>query len=87
MEGEKSGTTVVELGKKLTARERAFVRQLEGGCTSPVAAFAQVEGAMLTLTGLYVSPDETVVRRGILRGEKTNAEKLGADLARRLKGE
>lgn len=27
LEGEKSGTTVVELGKKLTARERAFVRQ------------------------------------------------------------
>ena len=67
--------------------ERAFVRQLDGGCTSPVAAFAQVEGDGLTLTGLYVSPDETVVRRGILRGEKTNAEKLGADLARRLKGE
>ena len=61
--------------------------QLEGGCTSPVAAFAQVEGAMLTLTGLYVSPDETIVRRGFLRGEKTNAEKLGAELARRLKGE
>lgn len=67
--------------------ERAFVRQLDGGCTSPVAAFAQVEGDGLTLTGLYVSPDETVVRRGILRGEKTNAEKLGEDLARRLKGE
>ena len=67
--------------------ERAFVRQLDGGCTSPVAAFAQVEVDGLTLTGLYVSPDETVVRRGILRGEKTNAEKLGADLARRLKGE
>lgn len=67
--------------------ERAFVRQLDGGCTSPVAAFAQVEGDGLTLTGLYVSPDETVVRRGILRGEKTNAEKLGTDLARRLKGE
>ena len=27
LEGEKSGTTVVELGKKLTARERAFVRE------------------------------------------------------------
>ena len=67
--------------------ERAFVRQLDGGCTSPVAAFAQVEGDGLTLTGLYVSPDETVVRRGILRGEETNAEKLGTDLARRLKGE
>ena len=67
--------------------ERAFVRQLDGGCTSPVAAFAQVEGDGLTLTGLYVSTDETVVRRGILRGEKTNAEKLGADLALRLKGE
>ena len=27
MEGEKTGNTVAELGKKLTARERAFVRQ------------------------------------------------------------
>ena len=67
--------------------ERAFVRQLDGGCTSPVAAFAQVEGETVTLTGLYVSPDETVMRRGQISGPRENAEKLGVQLALRLKGE
>ena len=67
--------------------ERAFVRTLDGGCTSPVAAFAQTEGKLLTLTGLYVSPDETVMRRGKLQGPMENAEALGVQLALTLKGE
>lgn len=67
--------------------ERAFVRELDGGCTSPVAAYAQVEGEALILTGFYVSPDETVIRRGVHRGSRQDAEKLGAELARQLKGE
>ena len=66
--------------------ERAFVRQLNGGCTSPVAAYAQVEGEELTLTGLYVSEDETVMRRGVKTGKKHQAEALGVELARELKG-
>ncbi len=66
--------------------ERAFVRELNGGCTSPVAAYAQVEGNTLTLTGLYVSEDETIMRRGIKTGSKHQAEALGAALARELKG-
>lgn len=65
--------------------ERAFVRALDGGCSSPVAAYAVVEGENLTLTGLYVSPDETVVRKGALTGTKTEAETLGKTLATRLK--
>ena len=48
--------------------ERAFVRTLDGGCTSPVAAYAQVTGDYIEITGLYVSPDETVLRRGTTRG-------------------
>lgn len=67
--------------------ERAFVRTLDGGCTSPVAAYAQVEGEELILTGLYVSPDETVMRRGMTRGRKKDAEALGLKLALELKGE
>lgn len=67
--------------------ERAFVRTLDGGCTSPVAAYAQVEGEELILTGLYVSPDETVMRRGTARGRKEDAEALGLRLALELKGE
>ena len=65
--------------------ERAFVRTLDGGCSSPVAAYAVAEGETLTLTGLYVSPDETVVRKGSLSGPRTAAETLGETLADKLK--
>ena len=65
--------------------ERAFVRSLDGGCSSPVAAYAVVEGEKLTLTGLYVSADETVVRRGTKTGEISQAQALGIALAEALK--
>lgn len=64
--------------------ERAFVRTLNGGCTSPVAAYAVTEGTQLTLTGLYVSPDETVVRKGHIAGLSADAESLGQALAEQL---
>ena len=65
--------------------ERAFVRELAGGCSSPVAAHAVVEQGTVTLTGLYVSPDETVIRRGRIAGPKEEAERMGQTLARQLK--
>ena len=68
--------------------ERAFVRALGGGCSSPVAAYAEVVNDTLTLTGLYVSEDESVVRKGACSGRKTDAEALGCALAAQLgKGE
>ena len=67
--------------------ERAFVRTLDGGCTSPVAAYARVAGDDMEITGLYVSPDETVLRRGTTCGPKEQAEALGRGLALKLKGE
>ena len=65
--------------------ERAFVRELNGGCSSPVAAHATVDGETLILTGFYVSPDETIQRKGSIRGGVPNAETLGRTLARLLK--
>ena len=65
--------------------ERAFVRALNGGCSSPVAAHAVAEGTLLTLTGFYVSPDERIQRKGSLSGSVTEAETLGKALARQLK--
>lgn len=65
--------------------ERAFVRALDGGCSSPVAAHAVVTGETLTLTGYYVSPDESVQRKGSISGRLTDAENLGKTLARQLK--
>lgn len=65
--------------------ERAFVRALDGGCSSPVAAHAVVEGEKLTLTGFYVSADERIQRKGSISGDVTEAETLGSTLARILK--
>ena len=33
--------------------ERAFVKALDGGCTSPVAAYAEIRESQCQLTGLY----------------------------------
>ena len=65
--------------------ERAFVRALDGGCSSPVAAHAVVEGEKLTLTGFYVSGDERIQRKGSISGGVAEAETLGSTLARILK--
>ena len=65
--------------------ERAFVRALDGGCSSPVAAHAVVEGEKLTLTGFYVSEDERIQRKGSISGGVTETETLGSTLARILK--
>ena len=61
------------------------MRELNGGCSSPVAAHATVDGETLILTGFYVSPDETIQRKGSIRGGVPDAEMLGRTLARLLK--
>lgn len=68
-----------EAGACVTA-ERAFVRALDGGCSSPVAAFAVVEGTEMTLTGM-----NAVGRKDTLSGGVDQAEALGLALAERLR--
>ena len=43
------------------------------------------DGNVLTLTGFYVNPDETVQRKGSISGSIAEAEALGMKLARKLK--
>lgn len=61
------------------AAERAFVRELDGGCTSPVAAHAVVEGETLTLHGFNLRGE-----RDSIAGPRSQAEALGVGLARRM---
>ena len=64
--------------------ERAFVRKLDGGCTSPVAAHAIPYEKHIFIRGLNY--DETTGRwiTGCLAGHIADAEKLGEKLADRL---
>ena len=67
--------------------ERAFVRTLDGGCSSPIAAFATVGGGTLRLQGLYCSEATGRHITGALEGPASQAASLGAGLARRLRAE
>ena len=64
--------------------ERSFTRTLNGGCSAPVAAYAELTGDVIRIIGMYVNEDETIVRFGSCKGERKQAEQLGAQLARRL---
>lgn len=64
--------------------ERAFVRELDGGCTSPIAAYATVADGTMTLRGLYCEEDELDYVLGTVTGKPENAEALGVTLAHRL---
>ena len=60
--------------------ERSYVRTLDGGCSSPVAAYATVEGDTLTLKGMYVTADLRVFFEPV-SGPRAQAEAMGRDLA------
>ena len=67
-------------GTACALAERAFVRELDGGCSSPVAAFATVSGDTMTLTGMNVSGEKDNITGAV--GE---AVQLGIALACRLR--
>lgn len=64
--------------------ERAFVRALDGGCSSPVAAHAVTEDGVITITGLYVDGAERM-SRDCVSGPRSQGEELAQELARRMK--
>lgn len=66
--------------------ERAFLAALEGGCTVPMAGYAEVEGAQLRLRGMVGAPDGSRVVRGEVSGSVAEAARLGTSLAEELLG-
>ncbi len=65
--------------------ERSFVRTLDGGCSSPVAAYAVIKGEEITIRGYYVDDDEKQYIEEI-KGNKYQGEALGKHLALTMKG-
>jgi hydroxymethylbilane synthase len=69
-----------EAAFRAVTAERAFLAGLGGGCSAPVAAYAQDAGGALEMQGLVASPDGKKVIR--VRGRGPDAERLGRELAR-----
>lgn len=69
----------------MATAERAFVRFLDGGCSSPIAAYASISENVLTLRGLYFHEPAQDYCVGEKSGLVTEAEEIGIALAKELK--
>lgn len=65
--------------------ERAFLRELQGGCQVPIGVNTQLDKETLTLTGIVISVDGQRLVKNTVTGTVTNAEQLGIELAHRLR--
>ena len=68
--------------------ERSFIRTLEGGCTSPMAAYACIHGDKIKLTGLDIDKNGKPFVMSMEDTAVTNEEciNLGYTLAMQMKG-
>ncbi len=67
--------------------ERAFVSYLDGGCSAPIGAFAELSGQEILIRGLYSDEEINFVRKGSISGPKKDSVKLAEKLAKQLKEE
>lgn len=65
--------------------ERAFLRELEGGCQVPIGVNTAIAGDELTLTGLVASTDGQRLVKDAISGPVAQAEALGETLAKQLR--
>lgn len=65
--------------------ERAYVRELDGGCTSPVCAYAEIKDGTIFLRALYYDAESGTYCTGRMEGSADEPEALGIRLARKLK--
>ncbi|MEE9419346.1 MAG: hydroxymethylbilane synthase, partial [Desulfatiglandaceae bacterium] len=92
LEVRRDNTTTIDLIRflnhgptEMTVRaERAFLRELEGGCQVPIAAIGRLNNEKLHLEGMVANLDGTRVLKDEIRGEKDEVEEIGIRLARRL---
>jgi len=64
--------------------ERAFLKELEGGCQVPIAGFALLNSDKIHLRGMVAEIDGSRIIRDEISGEKHQAEEIGINLAKSL---
>lgn len=64
--------------------ERAFLKELEGGCQVPIAGLAQLDEDKLSFQGMVAEIDGSRILREEIIGTKDQAEEIGIALATRL---
>ena len=67
--------------------ERAFLRELEGGCQVPIGVNTTIEGDSLTLVGMVASVDGQKMVKDTATGAAVDAEAIGIQLAQQLRAQ
>ncbi len=67
--------------------ERAFLRELEGGCQVPIGVNTAIAGETLTLTGIVASLDGQTLVQGDRQGPCSEADDIGTALAQTLRAQ
>jgi hydroxymethylbilane synthase len=65
--------------------ERAFLRELEGGCQVPIGVNTAIADGQLTLTGMVASLDGQTLVKDTVVGPADTAAALGVELAQKLR--
>lgn len=65
--------------------ERSFIKTLDGGCSSPIAAYAGVREGRVLLKGMYCDEESKETAMGTAEGSVGDARLIGEELAVRLK--
>lgn len=70
----------IETRRRVTA-ERAFLRELRGGCQAPVGALATLDGDEMSIEAVLAKPDGSICLRKSSRGCIDEGETLGREAA------
>lgn len=65
--------------------ERAFLRDLEGGCQVPIGVNSELDGDRLTLIGVVASVDGQKIVKDTVTGSTEDPESIGTELADKLR--
>jgi len=71
--------------ERMAICERAFIRRLNGGCSSPIAAHSAILGNKIKLTGLYYDEHTNTYITDSMQSDIKYCEELGIELANKLK--
>lgn len=73
-----------EASRLIYNAENAFIRRLNGGCSSPIAAYGKINGGNIVLYGLHYDEESGRHTAGVMEMPTDDAEKLGISLAEQL---
>lgn len=65
--------------------ERAFLKELDGSCRTPIGGLAELNGDILRFRGEIIRPDGSEIHNGAWEGPIADAEKTGAAAGKELR--